>query len=142
MRLDGAKVNIAPISGARWYRLVDVELGNQDQHHPEGDRVAVIDCWIPPDLFEGMSIAIMGQILDDIDREWLAGTPYSDNNAAKKRAAWKVIRKYAPTKNEAQCREIIRVWVKNGVVFIDEYRDEERRREAKGLRSDPAKRPR
>ena len=93
-------------------------------------------------LFEGMSVELMAAILDDIDREWTAGTPYSDNNAAKKRAAWKVVHKYAPTKNEAQCREIIRVWVKNGVVFVDEYKDEARREVAKGLRANPEKRPR
>jgi hypothetical protein len=60
----------------------------------------------------------------------------------RKRAAWKVVHKYAPAKNEAQCREIIRVWVKNGVAFVDEYKDETRREVAKGLRANPEKRPR
>jgi hypothetical protein len=142
VRVDSGKVNIAPPSDARWYRLVGVELGNRTDRYPDGDEIAVIERWIPPNLFEGMSVELMAAILDDIDREWTAGTPYSDNNAAKKRAAWKVVHKYAPTKNEAQCREIIRVWVKNGVVFVDEYKDEARREVAKGLRANPEKRPR
>jgi hypothetical protein len=142
VRVDSGKVNLAPPSDTRWYRLVGVELGNGTADYPEGDEVAVIERWVPPNLFEGMSIAIMGEILDDIDREWTAGTPYSDHNVAKKRAAWKVVHKYAPLKNEAQCREIVRVWVKNGVLYTDEYQDQERRAEAKGLRSNPTKRPR
>jgi hypothetical protein len=141
VRVDSGKVNLAPPSDTRWYRLVSVELGNQTDSYPKGDEIAVIERWVAPDLFDGMSVAIMAVILDDIDREWNAGTPYSDSNAAKKRAAWHVIHRHVPTKNEAQCREIIRVWVKNGVVFVDEYKSEERRETAKGLRSNPVKRP-
>jgi hypothetical protein len=84
VRVDSGKVNIAPPSDARWYRLIGVELGNQTASYPDGDEVAVIERWVPPDLFEGMSVEIMATILDDIDREWIAGNPYSDNNAAKK----------------------------------------------------------
>jgi hypothetical protein len=142
VRVDSAKVNIAPPSDTRWYRLLSIDVGYCTDIYPEGDTVGVIEPWTPPDVFEGMTIAIMDLILDDIDREWQAGTPYSDHSAAKKRAAWKVVNKYAPAKNESQCREIIRVWVKNGVVIVDEYKDEERRDTAKGLRTNPEKRPR
>jgi hypothetical protein len=141
VRVDSAKVNLAPPIEARWYRIVGIELGNGTERYPYGDEVAAIECWLPPDLFEGLGVAIINAILDEIDQGLPDGSRYSDHNAAKKRAAWQVVARHALQKNEAQCREIIRVWVRNGVLVLDEYRDEERHETVKGLRVDPTKRP-
>jgi hypothetical protein len=142
IRLDSAKVNIAPSSDARWYRLVGVPLGNQTDRYPEGDEIAVVECWSVPDLFDGLTIDLVNEILDEVDRGLADGTPYSDKNAAEKRAAWKVVARYAPYKSEGQCREIIRVWVKNMVLIHEEYRDKQHGRDTTGLRVNPKKRPR
>jgi len=137
VRVDSGKVNIAPPSDARWYRLVGVELGNSTDRYPDGDEVAVIERWVPPDLFEGMTITIMNAILDEIDAGLSDGVLYSDSNAAKKRAAWPVVSRHAPHKNEAQCREIIRVWIQNGVLFHEEYHDKQEYKTRTGLRVHP-----
>jgi AAA domain-containing protein len=141
VRVDSGKVNIAPPSDARWYRLVSVELGNGTPQYPHGDDVAVIEPWTLPDLFEGLTIAVMNAILDDVDGGLPDGEMYSDDNAATKRAAWKVVAKHTTGKNDAQCREIIRIWVRNGVLVYEEYWDKKHGRTATGLRVDPAKRP-
>jgi hypothetical protein len=142
VRVDSGKVNIAPPSDARWYRLVGVELGNSTDRYPDGDEVAVIERWMPPDLFEGMTIAIMNAILDEIDAGLSDGILYSDSNAAKKRAVRPVVSRHAPHKNETQCREIIRVWIANGVLFHKEYYDKQEYKTRTGLCVNPAKRPR
>jgi hypothetical protein len=142
VRVDSGKVNIAPPSDARWYRLVSVELGNPSNRYPDGDEMAVVECWLAPDLFEGLSVTLMNAILDEIDRKLPHGIPYSDSNAAKQRAAWKVVARHTSIKTEEQCREIVRIWVRNGVLISDKYRDEKHGRDASGLRVDPEKRPR
>jgi hypothetical protein len=43
--------------------------------------------------------------------------------------------------NEQQCREIIRTWVKNRVLYPEDYDDPVRRERLKGLRIDASKRP-
>ena len=52
------------------------------------------------------------------------------------------MRKHCPEKSEAQCREMIRQWVKAEIAFTDKYENPERREEEKGLFVDPGKRPR
>jgi hypothetical protein len=47
-----------------------------------------------------------------------------------------------PGKLEGQCREIIRSWVKNSVLFSELYDDPVRREQVKGLWLDASKRPR
>jgi hypothetical protein len=56
-------------------------------------------------------------------------------------AAWRVVAKHAPGKTEAQAREIIKVWVKNGVLENREYDNPASRKPAKGLYLDATKRP-
>jgi hypothetical protein len=47
----------------------------------------------------------------------------------------------APNKTEVQAREIIKIWLKNGVLVRDEYENRATRKPVKGLRVDPVKRP-
>ena len=46
-----------------------------------------------------------------------------------------------PEKSEAQAREIIRTWVKNGVLVRYEYDNPATRKQVDGLRVDANKRP-
>ncbi|MFL5267270.1 MAG: AAA family ATPase [Stellaceae bacterium] len=142
VRMDNAKVNIAaPSTETRWFRLIGVPIGNFTDTYPHGDEVQTVEPWNPPDLFAGLSFAILNQILDKIDAGMTDGTLYSSDNAAKKRAAWKVICDIAPDKTEAQARAIINTWQRNGVFILEEYKDPSRGEPAKGLRVNAAKRP-
>jgi hypothetical protein len=142
VRLDSAKVNLVrATSDATWFELIGVELGNRTDAYPNGDEVQTVQRWYPPDLFADFNTSIINTILDEIDHGTPDGGRYSDNNRATKRAAWKIVTKHASNKSEAQARAIINTWAKNGILFLEEYYDEESRKQAQGLRVNPAKRP-
>jgi AAA domain len=69
------------------------------------------------------------------------GTFFSDAPNAKETAAWRVVQNHAPRKPQAQCREVIKAWLKNEVLVACSYHNEKTRKDAKGLRVDDAKRP-
>jgi len=142
LRLDSAKVNLLPPARkADWFRLVSVELGNATADYPDGDRVQTVEPWIPPDTWAGLDPETLKAALDEIDAGLANGQRYSSDNAAKSRAAWPVVQKHCPTKTEAQCREIIRAWLKTGALREIDYDDPIYRRSQKGLEVDSQKRP-
>jgi hypothetical protein len=133
LRLDSAKVNIAPPARkARWFKLVGVVLGNGTEKYPEGDFVQAMEVWTPPETWQGMEPDIIDAILVDIERG-IEGHRYSNSSAAKERHAWRVVEKHCPDKDESECRAVIKAWIKSGTLYVDEYLDEERRAKAKGL---------
>jgi len=69
------------------------------------------------------------------------GQRYSYAAKADSRAAWPVVHRHCPDRTEAQCREIIKTWVKNRVLCNEDYKDPVDRKTRKGLRLDPSKRP-
>jgi hypothetical protein len=134
VRMDSAKVNIAPpAANATWFKLVGVNLGNSSDTYPHGDEAQTVERWNPPNLWQGVSNHIANQILDIIERGLKDGRRYSDHSAAKDTAAWRVVAEYAPGKTESQSREIIRAWVKTGMLAVEEYTDPIRRKATKGL---------
>jgi hypothetical protein len=142
VRLDSAKVNLSPpASSARWFKLVGVPLGNASTDYPRGDEVQTVEPWQPPDTWAGLSHPLLNDILTAIDKGMADGSRYSDASAARDRAAWKVVVEQAPEKTEQQARTIIKTWVKNGVLTMEEYTDPTRRETAKGLKVNATKRP-
>jgi hypothetical protein len=141
MRLDKAKANIVRAVKARWFRLMSVPLGNADAAYPEGDEVQAIERWEPPETWAGIEPDTLNAILDDIEAGLPDGRRYSDHNKAKGREAWQVVQKHCPGKPEAQCREMIRQWLKAGVLVEKGYDDPTARKPRKGLFLDPGKRP-
>jgi hypothetical protein len=141
VRMDSAKVNLAPPTETKWFKLVGVNLGNGTDAYPNGDQVQTVEPWLPPDTWGGLSHFVLNEILTAIDKGLEDGSRYSDRGAAKDRAAWQVVVQHAPEKTEKQARQIVRTWVKNGVLMVEEYDDPVRREKVKGLRVNPAKRP-
>lgn len=142
VRLDSAKINIAARSGrADWFRLVGVPLDNGTAEYPNGDMVQVVEPWSPPETWSGLSSIQLNAALTEIDAGMPNGQRFSDHNTAKERSAWRVIQKHCPDRSEAQCREIIRTWVRNGVLYSEPYDDPVRRERVVGLRLNNAKRP-
>ena len=45
IRVDDAKVNMAPKGGESWLKLVSVELGNVTAEYPNGDNVHAVEVW-------------------------------------------------------------------------------------------------
>lgn len=141
IRMDSAKVNIARhMSQAKWFRLIGVAIGNATELYPHGDEVQTVEVWTPPDAWADLSADIVASILTTIEDGLSDGNRYTDAGSATKRAAWKVVVKHAPDKSEAQAREVIKTWVKNGVLVRYEYDNPVDRKRAEGLRVDPEKR--
>jgi AAA domain len=142
IRMDSAKVNITkPLSAAKWFRLVGVQLGNTTELYPNGDEVQTVEPWVPPDIWADLSVALLNKVLTVIDTGLPDGNRYTDAPRADDRAAWRVVVDHAPTKTEGQAREVIKTWVKNGVLVRYEYANPTTRKPVKGLRVIPAKRP-
>jgi hypothetical protein len=81
------------------------------------------------------------RILDEIDAGLEDGQQYSIAGSATKRAAWRVIQKHCPAKEEGQCRAIIATWAKNELLRVADYEDPVDRKPRSGVRVDPTKRP-
>jgi hypothetical protein len=142
VRLDKGKVNLAPPSQhATWFKLVGVQLGNGNADYPGGDDVQTVEPWEPPKTWANLSSAQLNAALTDIDGGMPNGQRYSDAPAASGRAAWPIIQRHCPHKSEAQCRDIIKTWVRNGLLFNENYEDPIERKPRKGLRVDNSKRP-
>jgi hypothetical protein len=141
LRLDKAKVNLLPPARvAEWFRLVGVRLNNGDEDYPDGDNVQTLEPWTPPEISDDLDDNMQNTILDDVDAGMEDGQRYSAAGSAGDRAAWKIVKERAPELSEAQCRETIRRWVKDGVLYSDNYEDPKQRRSRKGLFVNDAKR--
>src|SRR5262252_2762434 len=142
IRLDSAKVNLVPgTAPAAWFKLVGVRLENGNNLYPNGDEIQTVAPWDPPDTWANLPTAALNAALTEIDAGLPNGQRYSDVPAARDRAAWPVVHRHCPDRTETQAREIIRTWVRNGVLYREDYDDPIDRKERKGLRLDANKRP-
>jgi hypothetical protein len=142
VRLDSSKVNIAPPSGeATWFKLIGVHLDNGTADYPNGDDVQTVIPWHPPKTWDGISSVQLNAALDEIEAGLPNGQRYSDAPKASERAAWAVVKRHCQDRTEPQCRDIVRTWVKNGVLFVEDYDDQVERKPRKGLRVCHGKRP-
>jgi hypothetical protein len=143
IRLDSAKVNITARSGKpTWFKLIGIAIGNSTEEYPNGDTVQVVVPWSPPETWAGLSPDTLNDALNHIARGNDRGQRYSAAaSSGKDRAAWLVVQQYCPTKTEGQCREIIKAWLKSGLLIEDDYDDPIYRKPVKGLHVDDAKRP-
>ncbi|UQR67716.1 helicase RepA family protein [Bradyrhizobium sp. C-145] len=142
IRLDSAKVNTAPPSGeATWFKLIGVRLENGTPDYPQGDEVQTVVPWSPPKTWDGISSAQLNAALDELEAGLPNGQRYSDASKAADRAAWQVIQRHCAGRTEPQCRDIVKTWVKNGVLIREDYDDPVTRKPLKGLRVCHGKRP-
>jgi hypothetical protein len=126
-RSFNGKRNFAPPAAeSDWFKLESILLAN-------GDDVGVVTMWTYPADRSQIAPDVLALIFGDIDRRMPDGQRYSSHNAAKKRAAWRVVKKHCPDKTQDQCRAAITAWVKRGLLYEDEYRDEARRENQSGL---------
>lgn len=142
IRVDSAKINIAPpLTEAKWFRLISVNIGNGAGIYPNGDDVQTVEPWSPPDTFAGLNDLMLNQILNDIDAGLPDSNRYTDAPNVIERAAWRVVEKHCPGKSEAACRQIIKLWVKSGLLIRRTYENKVTRKPAIGLWVDNGKRP-
>jgi hypothetical protein len=142
IRMDSGKVNITrSLGAAQWFCLVGVSLDNATEMYPNGDEVQTVEPWKPPDAWADLSTDLLNRVLTEIDAGLPDGNRYTDAAKAGAREAWKVVKKQAPKKTEALAREIIKTWVKNGVLEVRGYENPATRKQVNGLYLDPQRRP-
>jgi hypothetical protein len=142
VRMDSAKVNIAPpMAKAKWFRLVGVSLGNATERYPHGDIVQTVEPWVPPDAWKDLGADVIDRILTDIDAGLPDGNRFTDAPNVKERAAWRVVVEHASHKSKAQAREIIKTWIRNGVLMCEAYDNPVTRKLVSGLRVKTEKKP-
>jgi hypothetical protein len=140
-RVDDAKLNIAPMMEAKWFRLVGVNIGNASNLYPAGDNVQTVEVWKPPDLFGDIGVPVLNAILDVIETGLSDGNRYSDTkNVADDRAAWQVVKKHCG-KDKGPAKRIIKIWVESGLLFHKNYTNPVTRKDVAGLWVDNLKRP-
>ena len=142
VRMDSGKVNIAPkATEAKWFRLVSVSLENGTEDYPHGDSIQVAERWNPPGIFDGLDEDTLNTILDDISKGLPDGRLYSLHNRSGDRWVWNAIVAVAPEVSESRAKAIMDKWVKSGLLFEEEYYDEEKRKMRKGVMVENSKRP-
>lgn len=142
IRLDNAKVNLAPSAGeTTWFKLVGVPLGNGTPDYPKGDEMQTVERWTPPNLWAAVNNLASNAILDKISAGLPDGRRYSDASRTGDRAAWPVVKEAIPSLTKEQCRKVIATWKKNGVLESKPYHDPKRREERQGLFVNATKRP-
>ncbi|TWI35294.1 AAA domain-containing protein [Mesorhizobium tianshanense] len=126
-RVDSAKVNIVPPArGALWFRLVNVRLDN-------GDQVQAIEPWSPPDLMAGMGKDTATRILMEIRDGPGDGERYSNATGAKERCVSRAFELHEPGKTASDARQIVKQWIKDGVVRVGDYYSPAKRKQQQGL---------
>jgi hypothetical protein len=141
IRLDAGKVNLAASAKTRWFELIGVRIDNGTELYPHGDEIQVAVVWKPPETWADLSNYMLNTMLDDIEAGLPDGRRYSAAPPAKATAAWPVVKKHCSHKSEKQCREIIKTWVDNEVLYSEPYKNPVTREDAQGLRVNDAKRP-
>lgn len=129
-RVDGAKSNYAIASDAEWWKLTGYDI-------PNGETVAAAMPWQAPSLFGSLPMGVIVQALDSL----AAGRPNGDLWSPRKEArdGWggRVLADIAAV-TDSQASEIIKQWLKSGVLKIEKFRNSNRM-ERDGLTVDRTK---
>jgi hypothetical protein len=118
-----------------------VPLGNGNDEYPNGDEVQTLVRWYPPRTWDGLSKDQLNAALTDIDSGLPNGQRYSNEGNATERAAWPIVQRHCPDRTEHQCREIVKAWIKSGLLIKEMYDDPVSRKDRYGLSVDHSKRP-
>lgn len=142
VRLDDAKANLAAhASGAAWFRLDGVRLGNGTPDYPHGDDVAVMVPWKPPALAASLSPAALNQALDAIAAGPGDGMAYAAKRgrAAGRWVGFVLVDQLAI--GEPEAARLIAAWLRAGLLREETYHDTRQRKDRVGIRVIDAKRP-
>jgi hypothetical protein len=124
VRVTNGKANMGPLGKATWFKL-------QVENLPNGDEIACASPWKPPGPFQGVSTADMHKCrtlaqtgtyrLDSRSAEWIGYVIAevlnikvahgADNNG----------------KDLARIKQIMKTWIKNGVLTIEKRKDSSRK---------------
>jgi hypothetical protein len=124
---SGKRSFAPPADQSDWFEIKNITLLN-------GDDVGVVTAWKYP----ASQVPITPEVTECIIREINEGLPdgqrFSNHaQAATARQAWPIVQKHCSDKTKDQCRRIVAGWIKEGLLFEEEYDDPVYRRERRGL---------
>jgi hypothetical protein len=124
VRVSNGKANMGPLGKADWIKI-------SVENMPNGDQVACASPWKPPNPFQGVSTADMHKCrtlaqtgayrADSRSAEWI-GYVIADMLNIK-------VAHGADNNREdlARIKQIVKTWIKNGVLAIEKRRDSNRK---------------
>ena len=150
VRYDDAKANQSlKTDTARWLRKKTVVLNNGTGLQ-EPDEVGALVPWVPPDAFDGLSLASIGMVLDRVEEGMTdsSGAVTGVRFTASAKGGSKDTGRWAGClfmellgMKEAQAKKVIGTWLATGVLVEQNYHCPERRRDRSGLFAPYDKRP-
>ena len=123
---NGKRSFAPPADQSDWFKIESFELFN-------GDNVGVVTPWRYPASTATVAPEIVKNIIAEIDRGMPNGQRFSNDNAATKRATWPIVKKHCPDKTRDQYRRIVAAWIKQGLLYEDDYDDPVYGKPRKGL---------
>ena len=120
VRIANGKANMGPLGRAKWMRL-------QVQKLPNGDLVAVASPWSPPNPFDGITASDM-----ELARRLAATGEYRQDSRSPKWIGYALAEHLQMSlshhgdnepKDMARLNSIIKTWMKNKVLDIEERKD-------------------
>ena len=150
VRYDDAKANQSlKTDTARWLRKKTVVLNNGTGLQ-EPDEVGALVPWMPPDAFDGLSLASIAMVLDRVEEGMtdssgaVTGVRFtaSAKGGSKDTGRWVgcLFMELLGMK-EAPAKKVIGTWLATGVLVEKNYHCPERRRDRSGLFAPYDKRP-
>jgi hypothetical protein len=145
LRVENGKANLARAEDGRWFRMVDVGLGNGMGLWPLGDRVGVVERWTPPTVQPGtandlarvqaaLSASPTPARADNRSPDWvgwLAANALALDAGASMTAAKD--RTPAQAAAFARVRALVDGWLRNGGLIVANVRDPASRKTVKAV---------
>jgi hypothetical protein len=128
VRCDAAKSNRAPAGDARWIELASVSLGNADATYADGDQMAVVVPWTPPDAFAGICPADLVRVQEAVTTAAGAGNSRKSTQSGRRWVGHAIADALGldSDRDRRRLNRMIGEWLRNGVlvdeVAIDEAR--------------------
>lgn len=124
IRVQDDKANRAPAEAADWFQLVGVELGNAADGMPS-DSIAVVEPWKLPDPFDDVSVSDLREVQSRLGqsqwRESIQATAWVGNLVGEVLGV-----DVSDRAGKAKVKAIIKQWIKNGALRIEEAPDANR----------------
>jgi hypothetical protein len=122
------KANRAPPEPNAWFKLASVALGNSSPVHPQGDLVGAVECWIPPNAFDGVTEDDLRKV-----QAVMAGGDWREHVKADQWAGKAVSQAMGldPEIDKHRIKQLLKTWIDNGVLCVVSKHDSRAGRDTK-----------